>query len=87
MDRLSLFIAMITWTLVSGVLIVLFMSLGYVGWLQFGFAVFVGFGLGLPLAKIISARIKRQDPDWDEKRNRPAPARDAAAGRGNHLPH
>jgi hypothetical protein len=73
MDRLSLFVAMMTWTLVSGVIIVAFMSLGYVGWVQFGVAVALGFGLGLPLARIISVRIKRQDPDWDEKRNRPDP--------------
>ncbi|OSP53418.1 hypothetical protein [Pseudoruegeria sp. SK021] len=80
MDRLSLFVAMMTWTLVSGIVIVLFMSLGYIGWVQFGFAVALGFGLGLPLAKMISARIKRRDPDWDEKRNRPDPARDTKVG-------
>lgn len=83
MDRLSLYVAMMTWTLVSGVIIVAFMSFGYVGWVHFGVAVVLGFGLGLPLAKMISARIKRQDPDWDEKRNRPDPAhglgKDAAA--------
>ena len=77
MDRLSLFIAMMTWTLVSGVFIVLFMSLGYIGWTAFAIAVLLGFGVGLPCAKMISARIKRQDPDWDEERNRADPTPDA----------
>ena len=77
MDRLSLFIAMMTWTLVSGVFIVLFMSLGYIGWIPFAVAVVLGFGVGLPLAKKISERIKRQDPDWDAKRNCPDPTPDA----------
>lgn len=86
MDRLSLLIAMMTWTLVSGVIIVLFMSLGYVGWVQFGIAVVLGFALGLPLAKVISARIKRQDPDWDEKRNRPDPTPDAEVDVGDGEP-
>jgi len=70
MDRLSLFIAMMTWSLVSGSLIILFMTLGYIGWTAFAVAVVLGFALGLPLAKMIAARIKRQDPSWDEKRNR-----------------
>jgi NAD/NADP transhydrogenase alpha subunit len=70
MDRLSLFIAMMTWSLVSGCLIILFMTLGYIGWTAFAVAVVLGFALGLPLAKMIAARIKRQDPSWDEKRNR-----------------
>jgi NAD/NADP transhydrogenase alpha subunit len=62
MDRLSLFIAMMTWSLVSGCLIILFMTLGYIGWTAFAVAVVLGFALGLPLAKMIAARIKRQDP-------------------------
>lgn len=86
MDRLSLLIAMMTWTLVSGVIIVLFMSLDYVGWMQFGIAVGLGFALGLPLAKVISARIKRQDPDWDEKRNRPDLTPDAKVDVGDGEP-
>ncbi|WP_022704982.1 hypothetical protein [Pseudorhodobacter ferrugineus] len=45
-----------------------------------------GFGLGLPLAKMISARIKRQDPDWDEKRNRADPTPDAQVDVGNGEP-
>lgn len=77
MDRLSLFIAMMTWTVISGAIIILFMSMGYLGWVPFALAVGLGFAIGLPVAKRISARIKRQDPDWDEKRNRPDPTPDA----------
>lgn len=73
MDRLSLFIAMMMWSVISGAIIILFMSLGYVGWIAFALAVVLGFAVGIPAAKMISARIKRQDPDWDEKRNRPDP--------------
>ncbi len=86
MDRLSLFVAMMTWTVVSGVFIILFMSLGYLGWVPFGLAVALGFAAGFPWAKKISARIKRQDPDWDEKRNRPDPTPDAEVDVGNGKP-
>lgn len=86
MDRLSLFIAMMTWTLVSGVIIVVFMSLGFVGWVQFVLAVVIGLAVGLPVAKAISTRIKRQDPDWDETRNRPEPAPDAPVDAGDGKP-
>jgi hypothetical protein len=78
MDRLGLFIAMMTWSMVSGALIIAAMSLGYIGWIPFAIAVVLGFAIGLPLARVISKRIKRQDPDWDEVRNRPDPQPDAA---------
>jgi hypothetical protein len=86
MDRLSIFVAMMTWSVVSGCLIVLFLSLGYVGWVPIVTGVVAGFALGLPLAKWIGARIKRQDPAWDEVRNRPAPQTNAEANAPNSGP-
>ena len=68
---------MMTWTVVSGTLIIVFLTVGYVGWVPIAIAVVLGFVLGLPIAKWIGARIKRQDPDWDEVHNRPDPTPDA----------
>lgn len=75
MSRLSIFISAMAWTVVSGVIIVGGLSLGYYGWLPFISAVVIGFVIGIPIAIWIARRIKRDDDSWDEVRDKPMPPR------------
>jgi hypothetical protein len=68
MDRLSIILTLIVGPVVTGGLIIAVMSLGWVSWLAIGGAAAVGFLLTWPASYLISRRIKRQDPGWDESR-------------------
>lgn len=66
MDRLSIFLTIAVGSAVTGTLIIIVMSLGWYSWLAIGGAAAIGIFLTWPASYVISRRIKRQDPDWDE---------------------
>ena len=65
MDRLSLYISLLTGAVLTGGLVTLVLSLGYYTWVAIAVSVVVGFALAWPAAYLISRRIKRQDPTWE----------------------
>lgn len=75
MSRLSIFISLLGWTLVSGVVIIISFSLGYYGWRAIALCVGLGFVLGIPASIFVARRIKHEDPAWDDTRDRPQPRR------------
>lgn len=74
MFRLRFVIALMTNAVVVGSLIILVLSLGWVGWVPVFGAVALGFLISWPLAIVIARMIKRQDPAWNEQADRPVVA-------------
>jgi hypothetical protein len=72
--RLRHVIALMTNAVVVGSLIILVLSLGWVGWIPMFGAIALGFVISYPLAKLIARRIKKADPAWNEERDRPVAA-------------
>ncbi len=70
MDRLALYLSLLSWTSISGVLIIALLSFGiYNFWWIVGAAV-VALLLAWPSAFIVSRRIKAGDPEWNTRGNR-----------------
>ncbi|MFP4043201.1 MAG: hypothetical protein ACLFTP_01310 [Rhodosalinus sp.] len=65
MDRLSLYISMLTGSVLTGGLAIAAFSLGYYNWIAVAISAVIGFVLAWPVAYVISQRIKKQDPEWD----------------------
>lgn len=74
MDRLSIVLTLATGAVLTGALVILFLSLDLYGWRPIGLAALIGFGGAWPAALAISRRIKRRDRQWDETRIRSADA-------------
>jgi len=68
MDRLSIVLTLIVGSALTGALVVAVLSVGWYSWIAIGAAAATGFILTWPASYLISRRIKRQDPDWDETR-------------------
>lgn len=84
MFRLRYVIALMTNAVIVGTLLIIVLSLGWVGWVPITAAVVVGFLLSWPAAILVARWIKANDPAWNEVAERPVAAeraRRAAAGR------
>ncbi|PWK61469.1 hypothetical protein [Roseicyclus mahoneyensis] len=68
MDRLSIVLTLIVGSVVTGGLIIAVLALGWYSWFAIGTAAAIGFLLSWPASYLVSRRIKRQDPGWDETR-------------------
>ncbi|APX10518.1 hypothetical protein [Tateyamaria omphalii] len=68
MDRLSMFLTLMTGAVLTGGFVIVALSLGYYGWVPILWSAALGFALSWPVAYAISRRIKRNDPAWDETR-------------------
>ncbi len=68
MDRLSIFLTLAVGSVVTGTLIIVVLSMGWYSWPAIGGAAATGFVLTWPASYVISRRIKRRDPNWDETR-------------------
>jgi hypothetical protein len=68
MDRLSIVLTLIVGSVLTGALVITVLALGWYSWLAIGSAAVTGFVLTWPASYLVSRRIKRQDPDWDETR-------------------
>lgn len=75
MSRLAIFVLVMVWVVISGSFITAALSLGYYGWVPIVLGVVVGIVAGVPIALWIEARIKRRDPNWDQRRDRPVTPR------------
>ena len=68
MDRLSIVLTLMTGAVITGGLVILAFTFGWYGWTP----ILVAFGIGMlaswPAGYVISRRIKRRDPQWDETR-------------------
>ncbi len=74
MNPLTIVLAMLAATVTTGPFLVAAFALGHYGWLSVLLALGLGAFAALALATRIEAEIKRQDPAWDERRDRPRPA-------------
>lgn len=68
MDRLSMYLTLMTGAVLTGGFVIVVLSLGMYGWTPIIWAAVAGFALSWPVAYVISRWIKRDDPDWDETR-------------------
>lgn len=68
MDRLSFFLTLMTGAVLVGGLVIIVLALGWYNWIAIGVAGVIGFVLSWPVAYLISRKMKRADPDWDETR-------------------
>lgn len=66
MDRLSMVLTLIVGSALIGSLLIAVLSLGWYSWPAIGGAVAIGLAATWPASYLISRRIKRQDPAWDE---------------------
>ncbi len=73
MFRLRYVIVLMTNAVLVGTLLIIVISLGWVGWLPIFGAVALGFALSWPAAALVSRRIKADDPGWNAARDAPAP--------------
>jgi hypothetical protein len=74
MFRLRYVIALMTNAVVVGTLLIIVLSLGWIGWVPVFGAIVVGFVVSYPLAGLIAHQIKARDPAWNEARDRPVAA-------------
>lgn len=68
MDRLSIFLTLMTGAVLTGIFIVPLFSLGYFNWYAVLGSAAGGFILSWPVSYVISRRIKRHDPAWDHRK-------------------
>lgn len=62
MDRLSIFLSLMTGTFLSGVLLIAAFTLGWFTWTAILASAAIGFALAWPTGYVISRRIKRNAP-------------------------
>ncbi|QDY68528.1 hypothetical protein [Qingshengfaniella alkalisoli] len=68
MDRLSLYITMMTSTVLTLTFVLVVLLLGWTGYVTVFGAIVLGLVLAYPISFLISRRIKRHDPHWDERK-------------------
>ena len=71
MDRLSIFLSLMTGTAIAGALVIAAFTFGYYGLTPILVSALIGVVLAWPVAHVISRRIKRRDPDFDHTRAKP----------------
>jgi hypothetical protein len=84
MFRLRYVVAMMTNAVVVGSLIILVLSLGWVGWVPVFGAIALGFVISWPLALIVTRVIKAKDPAWNEEKDRPVATERARRAQQEH---
>ncbi len=62
MDRLSLFLTLMSGSAITGALVITFFSLEWYSWTAVAIAAVIGFATAWPSARLISKRIKSRDP-------------------------
>lgn len=74
MDRLAMLVLLAAGTGIPGALVVLVLVFGFYSWSAILGAVIVGLLLAWPVSYWAARRIKREDPEWDSRRERPKTA-------------
>lgn len=65
MDRLSLFLTLMSGSAITGALVVTFFSFDWYSWPAVAIAAVIGFATAWPSARLISKRIKDRDPLYE----------------------
>lgn len=68
MDRLSIFLTFMTGSVLVGGLVIVVLALGHYTALAIALAAGLGLVLTWPTAYVISRIIKRNDPEWDARK-------------------
>jgi uncharacterized membrane protein YfcA len=71
MHRLRTYMAILAGSCIAGAAIVAALALGYYSWVALAVSVVIGAALSWPTGIWLARRIKRDDPAWDESRDRP----------------
>lgn len=71
MKRLTPFVVLSAGMALPGALVILVLALGYYSWGAILGAALIGAVLAWPASRLVAKRIKRQDPEWDARRDRP----------------
>ncbi|GGL51013.1 hypothetical protein [Wenxinia marina] len=71
MFRMSVFLHMIWGAALTGTALIVVLVLGWYSWQAIALAVAVGLVLTIPASLVTARWIKRDDPFWNEERNRP----------------
>ncbi len=71
MDRLSWYISLLVFTVLSGVLIITFLTVEWYSWMAIAVSVFFGLVAARPLGLLISRKIKRDDALFKPPKIRP----------------
>ena len=71
MDRLSIFLTLMTGAVIAGGFLVAAFTLGYYSWPVILVLGAIGFGLAWPTGYLVSRWIKRWDPNFDHTRVKP----------------
>lgn len=74
MDRLAMLVLLAAGTGIPGALVVLVLVFGFYSWSAILGAVIVGLLLAWPVSYWAARRIKREDPEWDSRSERPKTA-------------
>lgn len=72
MFRLRHVVVLMTNAVITGGLLIFVFAMGWYGWAPVIGAVILGVALSWPAAKLVARKIKRDDPAWNEARERPA---------------
>ncbi|PVA10307.1 hypothetical protein DC366_08665 [Pelagivirga sediminicola] len=73
MNRLSIYMIVLSASGIAGALVVAAFSLGYYSVWAIALCVVVGLAIAIPSGKLIAKRIKKEDPAWDARRDAPQP--------------
>ncbi|AUC53208.1 hypothetical protein CDO87_08360 [Sagittula sp. P11] len=65
MDRLAYFIAHMAGASIAGAALIVFFIFGWYSWWAVVTAGIIGLVLAWPVGKLISVRIKKDDPNWN----------------------
>ncbi len=71
--RPRFYVILMTAASLAGALVIIAFTLGMYSWEAIAISVVAGVVIGVPLGILITRRMKRDDPAWDETRNRPKP--------------
>lgn len=64
MDRLSIYLTLLSGSFITGAIVIAGLSLGYYTVWTIVIGAIAGFLLAWPTSYMVSQRIKRQDPEW-----------------------
>lgn len=67
MDRLAIVLAVISGLCIAGAALIAALALGFYTWISIAVCVAVGAVLAWPTGRLISRRIKREDPNWNPR--------------------
>ena len=67
MDRLAIVLAVISGSSIAGAAVIVALALGYYSWVSIAICVAIGALVAWPTGRMISRRIKRNDPEWNPR--------------------